>query len=79
MASHVLPYLRRTDEGSLFALPAVLHLVFNDLRAGVASRWKRFRRPAQYLPNRAFVLLPGGWFGPNFVTILAEGVRVCSY
>jgi hypothetical protein len=66
---------------SCLAIPAcrVVCIVFNDLRAGLAFRWKRSSDLFQYLPNRAFVLLQGGWFGPNFVTIFAEGVRVCSY
>ena len=79
MAAPVLASLRETHDGYGFSWSAVLRRVFNDLRAGVALGWKRLGRPAKYLPNRAFVLLQRAWFGPNFVTILAKGVRVCSY
>jgi hypothetical protein len=79
MAACVLRCLWPAQEAFRFSSAAALHLVFNDLRAGVALTWKRLRRSPQYLPNRAFVLLQDSWFGPNFVTILAKGVRVCSY
>jgi hypothetical protein len=59
--------------------PSNLRLVFNDLRVGAASKGERFRSPLQYLSNRAFVLLRGGWFGPSFVTIMPTGVGVCSF
>ncbi len=75
-----LAVLSRTQIGVRpeFLALAIILLVFSDLRAKTPWKWRRIRNPIQYLQNSAFVLLRGEWFGPNFVTILAEGVRVCS-
>jgi hypothetical protein len=59
--------------------PSDLCLVFNDLRAVEGLKSKRCTSTPQYLQNRAFVLLQGGWFGPSFVTIMPTGVGVCSF
>jgi hypothetical protein len=64
---------------SEFTPLAIFLLVFNDLRNGLGLRCKQFMNPAQYLQNRASVLLRGGWFGLSFVTIMPTGVWVCSF
>lgn len=54
------------------------HSVFNNLQTKPGRPSKRFRAPVHNSMSGPFFAVTSGWFGPNFVTILAPGVRVCS-
>jgi hypothetical protein len=67
-------FLRARQNGDQMAfLP-----VFNNMQKKSWHIAKRFGALVHhYVSGPLFVSL-SGWFGPNFVTILAPGVRVCS-
>lgn len=51
---------------------------FNEIASTCSRTAKRRARMKHYPCSGPCFATLSGWFGPNFVTILASGVRVCS-
>ena len=59
-------------------LPAFYRFIFNKIEPWEVYPVERKRLTGHYSGSGPCQATVSGWFGPDFVTILATGVRVCS-